>query len=529
MSDAPALPAALADAWRRRDWGAMERLAMAWLQARPDDVPVRFALGVALLERQRAQAAAAQLQRVTELAPGHADAWAQHARALSLLQRPAEAVVAADRALALAPRDARTLDALGVVYSRANAHVRAVALFRHAVSVMPTHAAYRYNLASSLTFCGEFDAAEQEYEACLAQDPLHWRAHSSLSRLRRQTPESNHLQRLHAVLAETGGDADAQLHVHHALFKEYEDLGDHAHAFSHLQAGKHARRGVLDYRPERDAALFDALREAFPVPIPSDEGHDSREPLFVVGLPRTGTTLVERILSSHPQVHAAGELQNFGVLLKRASGSATRHLLDPDTIRRASALDWRKLGADYVASTRPDTGGTAHFIDKLPHNFLYAAYIARALPRARIVCLRRHPLDSCLSNFRQLFALNTPYFDYANDLLDTGRYYLHFDRLVAHWREILPERLLEVAYEDIVSEPEIAARRLLAFCGLPWDDACLDFHQNPQPVATASAVQVRQPLYRSALGRWRHYAPQLSDLRRLLEAGGVETGGSLEK
>ncbi|MEL1265386.1 sulfotransferase [Pseudoxanthomonas putridarboris] len=241
----------------------------------------------------------------------------------------------------------------------------------------------------------------------------------------------------------------------------------------------------------------------------------------MIGMPRTGTTLVERMLSLHPQVHSAGELQNFGVALKRATGSRTRHLLDPDTIARAAELDWERLGQDYIASTRPGTGHTPRFVDKLPHNFLYAGYIARALPHARLVCLRRNPLDTCLSNFRQLFALNTPYFDYANDLLDTGRHFLLFDRLMAHWRDVLPGRVLEVRYEDIVDDPQAQARAVLDFCGLPWDDACLDFQRNPSPVATASAVQVRQPLYRSALDRWKHYEAHLGGLRRLLEAGGA--------
>lgn len=521
-SDRSGLTRAALDALQRGDWRSAQSAAQAVLQTFPGDANARFALGVALLEQRQVKVAAEHLQHAMQAAPQRADCAAQCARALSLLQRLPEALTAADLALTLAPRDAYSLDTLGVVYSRANAHSRAAKVFRRAIELMPTRASYRFNLAASLTFCGEIAAAEAEYEACLALEPRHWRAHSALSQLRRQTPQRNHIARLQALLPDAQGQPDALLHLHHALAKEHEDLGQYAQAFEHLRTGKSARRAVIAYDPQRDAELFDALIAASPEPIAPASGCDSEEPIFIVGMPRSGTTLVERILSSHPQVHSAGELQNFGVALKRASGSATRHLLDADTIARVANLDWAGLGQAYLDSTRPGTGQRPHFIDKLPHNFLYLGYIARTLPRARLICLRRDPLDTCLSNFRQLFALNTPYFDYAYDLLDTGRYYLGFDRLMAHWQRVLPGRVLEIHYEDIVDNQESATRRLLDHCGLPWDEACMNFEQNQAPVATASAVQVRAPIYRSSIGRWRRYEAQLGELQALLQAGGVQ-------
>ncbi len=516
--DRSALTHAALDALQRGDWRQAQSAAQAALQTFSGDADAHFALGVALLEQRQMQAAAEHLQHAMQIAPLRTDCAAQCARALSLLQRLPDALAAADIALALAPRDAYSLDTLGVVYSRANAHARAAQVFRRAIELMPKRASYRFNLAASLTFCGEIDAAEAEYEACLALEPHHWRAHSALSQLRRQTPERNHIARLQALLPAAQGQPDALLHLHHALAREHEDLGQYPQAFEHLRTGKAARRSVIAYDSQRDSDLFDALIAALPEPIKEAPGCDSREPIFIVGMPRSGTTLVERVLSSHPQVHSAGELQNFGVALKRASGSASRYLLDADTIARAANLDWAKLGQAYVDSTRPGTGQRARFIDKLPHNFLYLGYIARALPRARLICLRRDPLDTCLSNFRQLFALNTPYFDYAYDLLDTGRYYLGFDRLMAHWQRVLPGRVLEIHYEHMVEQQEATTRQLLEHCGLPWDEACLHFEQNLAPVATASAVQVRAPIYRSALGRWRRYEAQLGELRALLQA-----------
>jgi hypothetical protein len=253
----------------------------------------------------------------------------------------------------------------------------------------------------------------------------------------------------------------------------------------------------------------------------SQSGHPSTEPIFIVGMPRTGTTLVERILSSHPDVFAAGELTNFGLVLKRRARTPSNRVLDPETLAAGPGLDAAALGEAYVESTRPRTGRTPRFIDKMPLNFFYAALIHRALPNARILCLRRGALDACLSNYRQLFATTFSYYNYTYDLLDTGRYYVEFDSLARHWREVLPAtRYREVRYEDVVEHTEREARALVEFCGLDWDPACLAFHENAAPVATASSVQVRRPIYRTSLERWRKYETEIAPLKKLLEEAG---------
>jgi hypothetical protein len=220
-------------------------------------------------------------------------------------------------------------------------------------------------------------------------------------------------------------------------------------------------------------------------------------------------------------VESAGELLNFGVALKRLSGTGTPRLVDPATVHAARDVDLGVLGAEYLASTRPLSGKTPRFIDKLPHNFLYAGFIAKALPDAKIICLRRDPLDTCVSNFRQGFGQASPFHDYAFDLLDTGRYYVLFDRLMAHWQRVFPGRILEIRYETIVEAQEHSSRRLLEFCGLPWHEACLRFEDNQAPVSSASAVQVRSPIHRSGIKRWKRYEPQLVELKALLRDAGI--------
>lgn len=473
-------------------------------------------------ERGRIGAGLALIERACAAMPRDAEAHAQHARWLSKLHRHDEALAAATRAAALASTDARTDDTLGVVYSRAGRHQLAVERFSRATQAEPGRAGFQFNLASSLKFLGRFDEAEAAYESCLAADPRYWRAHSALSQLRRQSAERNHLGRLEALLAAGVPDADAELHLRHALARELEDLGRHAEAFDHLLHGKRRRRRERPYDFERDRSLFDAAQRLYPsplepVPTAADDG-----PIFVVGMPRTGTTLVDRILSSHSRVSSAGESQNFGVQVKRATGTLSPRVLDEETLLRSAHVDLAVVGRQYLDRTRPP-GDAPRFVDKLPLNFFYLGHVARALPQARLVVVRRNPLDTVLANFRQLFALNLPYYDYSGDLVDTARYYAAFDGLVAHWRRVLPGRVHELSYEALVDEPRGVIAALLEHCGLAWQEACVDFQRNPAAVATASAVQVREPLHAEAVGRWRRYERELQPAIAALRSLGIES------
>lgn len=464
--------------------------------------------------------------RAVQLDATRAEYHAQHARCLALLYRNDEARAAAEDALAAGATDPRTLDTIGVVLSRLGEHARAAELFERAAAAEPHNAGFQYNLAASLRFLGRFGAAERAYEAVLEAAPDFHRAHSALAELRRQTPRKNHVARLTRALEHANGKADAELHVRYALAKEHEDLGNYAQAFEHLRVGKARKRAALGYCVDDDRNLFETIIRTFHAGF-LGSGHpacDSAEPIFVVGMPRTGTTLVERILSTHPSVASAGESQNLPLLVKRAAGTRSNRVLDEATVAAAASLDFAELGRRYVESTRP-AGGLPRFVDKMPLNFLYVGFIHLALPRAKIVCLRRHPLDTCLSNFRQLFALDFSYYNYAYDLADIGRYYVLFDTLMRHWGEALPGRVLEMSYERLVEEQETQTKRLLDFCGLPWAAECLDFHENRSPVATASAVQVRTPMNRGSIGRWRHYARELAPLRAQLVADGIDIEG----
>jgi tetratricopeptide (TPR) repeat protein len=480
-----------------------------------------LARGVVAAERGRVAEGLALIREAIARTPDDPEAHAQLGRWLSRLHRQAEADAAAERALALGPREARTFDTVGVIFSRSGRHDRAVVSFERAAVLAPTNAGFQFNLASSLKFLGRFDESEAAYEACLAADPRFWRAHSSLAHLRRQTHARNHLERLQGLLAQGGLDVGAELHLRHALAKELEDLERFDEAFAHLRAGRGRQHAESRYEFERDAGLFDAVTRAFATPLPLDPASCDAAPIFVVGLPRTGTTLVERILASHTRVSSAGESQNFGVLLKRAAGTRTPAVLDEETLARALDVNLLGVGRDYIERTRPE-GGRLRFVDKLPLNYFFLGHIARALPGVRVIVVRRNPLDSVVASYRQLFALKVPYYGYAYDLRDAARYWLRFDSLIAHWRNVLPGRLHEVHYESLVAEPRPLVAGLLAHCGLDWEEACLHFDRTPGAVATASAVQVRQPLYASSVGRWRHYESHLQPVFEELAAGGID-------
>ena len=521
MTDPATLFAELTTAFNQHAWPKAQALATQLLPMAPRHPGVHYIAGVAAMELEQMPRALSHLHQAADLDPQRVDVLTQFAKALALVKMSPEARKAADRAMALSPNDPITLDTLGVVYTQVHAHDKAKGVFRDAVALNPKHAPYRFNLATALLATGEINAARDELEACIEINPHYWKAHLTLAQQRRQSATDNHIERLQSLLTGQDTNLDAQTYLHMALAKEFEDCADYPAAFAHYTQGKSAAGAGHGYSIAQDEALFAAITAEFPSAETTATGCSSNEPIFVIGMPRSGTTLVERIISSHPDVYSAGELLNFGFALKRASGSRTPLILDTDTMQRARGLDWAALGERYVTSTRPATGQQLHFIDKLPHNFLYVGWIARALPNAKIICLRRDPLDTCLSNFRQLFARQSPHFGYSFDLLDTGRYYVLFDRLMAHWQRVFPGRILEVQYETLVDSQEASTRQLLEFCQLSWDGRCLQFEHNAAPVNTASVVQVRSPIYRSSLRRWKKYEPQLGELKAVLAAAGI--------
>ncbi len=412
---------------------------------------------------------------------------------------------------------------VGALLNLLGDQTRALQHYSLAVELDGANAGLHYSKAALQRYLGDFAGAEAEFNAAIALDPEEFEAYNARAQLRKHTLQENHIPQLQALLARTSAPSGV-VQLCYALAKEQEDVGDYEASFASLQRGSGTKRRHMRYDVATDLAIIAKIREVYGAAILDGclPGFDCADPIFIIGMPRTGTTLVERILGSHSQVCAAGELNDFALELVRLG----RQLPGPppasrlDFVAATARLDFRELGAGYVARTRALRDDRPFFIDKLPFNFLYAGLIHLALPRARIINLRRHPMDTCYAVYKQLFKDAYPF---SYDLDDLGRYYIAYDELMRHWNSVMPGVIHTVAYEALVSDLEGETRRLLEHCGLAWEDACLHFHRNSRASTTASAVQVRQPIYDTSIGKWRHYARQLEPLRASLERAGIET------
>ncbi len=414
------------------------------------------------------------------------------------------------------------LQDIGQHFTALGLHVEAECSFARSLQAEPGNAAYLYNHATALIALGRLEEAEAAFDAVIALNPADSDAWYNRATLRRQTPQRNHVMPLERRLQQLPPTAKGHVGLGYALAKELEDLGEHRRSFSALKRGADARRGQLAYRVEDDIDTMGVIadvcdRDFF---ARTHHGHDAR-PLFIVGLPRSGSTLVDRILSSHDDVRSRGERSDLALAVMQVTEpAASKHAL----VRHSARADFAALGARYAAhldATESDGAQAARVqIDKTPSNFLYLGLIAAALPQSRIVHVRRNPMDACYAIYKTLFRMAYPY-SYALD--DLGHYWLAYDALMAHWRALLPaETFLEIDYEDLVVNQEAVSRRLLAHVGLPWQDACLAFERNTQSSLTASAAQVRQPMYQSSVGLWRRYRDELAQLSTQLRDAGVD-------
>ncbi|OYX63836.1 MAG: sulfotransferase [Novosphingobium sp. 32-60-15] len=497
------------------------REAALALENNPKNHEAAFVAAIIFIEAGKLGEALAQIALAVTEEPANVEYLAQQARILITARREAEALAAAKAASQLTSSDPFVLDTIGCVFARLGAHEEALPLFERAVGIAPDVLDFRFNLASTLGFFGKVDDAAEQYEAIIARNPTHGRAHLGLAGLRRKATPAL-VDKIEAALKAVTDPLDA-VRLHYAAAAALEDTGRDGEAFAHLAQGNAEHRARIDYDITRDEGLFEALRHTFAhtLPMISDSVLPDA-PIFVVGLPRTGTTLVDRILSSHPQVTSAGELQAMPLAVKQMAKTPSRLVLDEPTIAGLSSLSAQALGELYLARARQNSGAQSmRFVDKFPLNFLYIGWIIEALPNANIVCLRRGAMDSVWSNYKHLFATGSPYYRWSYDLMDTARYVLMFQRIMGFWRQRFPGRIHEISYEQLVADQEVQSRRMLAHCGLAWDPACLDFHRNEAAVATPSAQQVRQPINSRAVGRWRTHEHRLGEVMEFFVANGI--------
>jgi tetratricopeptide (TPR) repeat protein len=387
-----------------------------------------------------------------------------------------------------------------------------------ALASQPRNLGFLINRANNHMFLGEFEAARTRLEQALAINPANANAHWLLSGLEKAR-DREHVQQLEALLAGSDIADPDEAYLAYGLGKELEDLEDWPAAFAAFSRGAAARRRYLRYDEAADAAMFKTLSETYTRDwlAKRPQGCDSEAPIFIVGQPRTGTTLIERILTSHSAVHSAGELRQFEsacrrLLRNRGDGSSAA------VFHAAGELDPGELGRAYMTLTKPMQGNLPRFVDKLPLNFRLLPLILAALPNARVVHVRRSPMDACFASFKQLFADAYPH---SYEQGEMARHHARYYALMSDWRERFGERYYEVDYEAVAADPEPHARALIEFLRLPWEDACLEFYRQRGAVTTASVVQVREAAHTRSVGRWRRYEAQLQPMVNELRSLGI--------
>lgn len=545
---------ALAETGQAAEAEAQYRAA---LRLDPGYAEAHLNLGLLMAEEDRVSDAEAAFRAALAHDAALVEAWRQLARLLLRGGRGAEALELLERAAAAQPAAPGIARELGDACQELERHQDAAEWYRRAVDLDPDDAGLRLSLGRyllnlgraedalrelhaalerrddlaeahfSLGLClqsiGRFEDAVAAHERALALRPDHADAHINLATIQRSSVDQGEIARLRTLLADPELATEARVSLNFALAKLYESSGEPDAAFAHYRTGNELKARTLPFDAarhsvfvERCIATFDRdffeARRGF--------GAESEAPVFILGMPRSGTTLVEQILSAHPNVHGAGELDDFRRLIRELPGRLGPEAGFPECARALDRAACAGLAREHLDSLARRFPPAARITDKMTGNYLRLGLIATLLPQATVIHCRRDPLDTCLSCYFQNFA-NGLSFTY--DLGHLGVVYRQYARLMAHWREVLPLRILDVGYEELVAEPEKVSRAIIGFCGLPWNDRCLSFHEHERQVHTASFWQVRQPIFTSSIGRWRKFARHLGPLRSALDMAPEQT------
>ena len=491
----------------------------------PKNPEAHFLVGLTALEMQDLKTATSAFGSVTKLTPGHAAAWAQLARAFMRMGQPVRAEQALAQAVAADSKDPAVEDIIGLVSSLLGDQLAARKWYSRAAEKAPDQPGYAVNLANAMMFLGDTGAAEETLTALLKKFGSIPQAEWLLSSIKKADDGARADQLL--ARAKQTADPASSAFLAYAAGKEYEDCENWDAAFDAFETGAQSKRKTVEYKEAGEEAMFAALREVFSPQwaAKSREGCDDPSPIFVVGQPRTGTTLIERIITSHSMVESAGELQQFGLSVRRLAKGDWPERISAEAVHATADIDAKALGAEYLRASVPMRKGAPRFVDKLPGNYLNIPLILAALPNARIVHLTRNPLDSCFSSYKQLFA---DAYLHSYDQAEMARHHVRYAALMNYWREVFPGRFLDISYEETVADVEPYARQLIEFLGLAWEDACLEFYRRADAVTTASAVQVREKPHTRSVGRWRRYEQQLAPMRAILSSAGLinEAGDS---
>ncbi|WP_417450471.1 tetratricopeptide repeat-containing sulfotransferase family protein [Kordiimonas sp.] len=424
-------------------------------------------------------------------------------------------------AAALKPEDAGIQFQAAQIFSQADNPQGAESYFSKAKSLGAESPKFLFELAKNRYYCGDMDEAEEAISRFLAHTPTHGEALMLRAKLKKQTPEANHTTALQAVLDQKLVWKD-EVGAAYALAKEQEDMGEYNAAFAALKRGADMQRAHLRYDVRTEVQNMEDITKTFTRAVfdKIPDGSSTDGPVFIVGMPRTGTTLVERILGNHADITAGGELNDFSMAMRAVINAHIAQNPDKNLNPLSAALEanYTRMGEIYLQNVRGMIGDIGRFTDKLPFNFLYCGLIKKALPNAKIIHLVRNPMDTCFAVYKTLF--NQAYF-FSYNLSDLAEYYTAYHKLMAHWSALMPGEILDVSYEKMVTSPEVEGKRVAEFCGLDWVEDMAAVEKSSAASSTASAAQIREPIYTSSVENWRNYEKHLSPLHDKLMAAGL--------
>jgi len=499
---------------RRED---AEKTLRELLAADPRHVKaIRLLAGIAL-EANRHRAALRLAERAVELAPGVATGWTDLANIHLKRDDYDTALAAVERAIAIDPGFAHALVVRGNILTRALRHEEAVAAYRGALEISPHSTGALAGLGHVLKTIGRQAEAIEAFREAIRLNPAFGEAYWSLANLKTFRFEPDEVRAMEGFVESEGLADEPRVNMLVALGKHYDHERDYDRAFDCYRRGNDLRRGHEIYDPVQTQVVHDRIIRVFDrafFAAREGYGDPSPDPILIVGLPRSGSTLIEQILASHSQVEGTMELPDLGRVIAGLNARTPGRAEYPEAVAPLDAAQAAALGREYLDATRRYRHGRPFFIDKMPNNFQAIGFLRLVLPNAKVIDARRHPLDSCLGSYKQLFFKGQ---SFTYDLFELGHYYLEYRRVMDHWAEVLPGFVLTVDYEEMVRDQEAQTRRLLEFCGLPWEERCLRFWETERAVHTASSEQVRQPLYSGAINAWRHYERHIGELVGVLE------------
>lgn len=476
----------------------------------------RLLAGIAA-KNKRFRDAEVFLRQVLKNAPDYVRAWVDLVNVQRELDKLDDAVESAKQVLRLTPDNAESHMVYASAIGMTGMHEEAIESYQKAIEMAPDKAGAICGMAHHQKTIGQQDQAISSYRRAIEVKPDHAEAYWSLANLKTFRFEDDEVAAMELLLENPDLPDDARAQVHNALGLEMEGRKDYDRAFEHFEKCNEARRPLEFYDPVETEGTNDRLIDMFKAEfLEKNAGvpNSAVTPILVVGLPRSGSTLIEQILASHSQVDGTHELGDLSRAIQSVRKEKTRRSRFPEALANLDVDEWKKIGEEYLQRTETFRSGAPYFVDKNPNNFIYAGIMKLALPNTKIINARRHPLDSCLGSFKQLFASGQPF---TYDITELSEYYLQYQRLMDYWHELLPGFVLDVQYESVVANLDTEVRRILDFCELPFEEACLKFHETERAVKTASSEQVRKPIYSSSVNLWRNYEPHLDEMVHILE------------